>query len=359
MALPGNKAIKFSSPWNFPEKLLLYGIGVTTLFFILFVISNYFAGIVSSRVMHGGIQVGTALYWLTGLGIIPYLQFILLGMVLRPSLVGKENFFIVFFLLSSMYLVSLTGGREAIFRIVLFFLGGSLYSKLSRKKLRMLIVGIFSFFVILFIVTRVVRSDNYSESGVAHHLERTQQRMTRLHENWKGHLYNNIFRVANNLAGQLVIDHVVKHQDYIGFKNFDRLATIFLPRFIVKDQKTANDGEERLIESYGLPPTENITFLADSFERGGYSITFLASILVSFWLTLVGRLISKIPIPLFSYFVFVAFFYRSIFLQQFSVLGAIREITYSFFRDGLLIGAVISIIYLFYRNREYLKLKFG
>ncbi|MBF0287361.1 MAG: hypothetical protein HQM14_06030 [SAR324 cluster bacterium] len=338
------------------KKIIHYGIGVTAIVFIIFVVANYYNGALNARVSIGStMSVNSVLYWLSGLGVIPYLFFIFLGSFLHPSLLCTRNFIIVLILLMSMYMVSLTGGRGHIFRIAIFFLGGSVYSKVDHKKLKIIAAGLLLCFFFLFVSVDAARQSNFFSSGIQHRLGLTGQLVTDLQKRWKHYTHRIFFRFANDLAGQLVIENVTENKTYIGFQNFERLPTIFLPKFIIGDKPSADDGRERLKETYDLPITNfwapPITFMADSFERGGYSTTFLTSFLLSFWLTLLGRLIYKLPIPFFKSLLIIVFFYQTIMLQAFSVIGAIREVTYSFARDAVLVGGVFFLIYVITHKR--------
>ncbi len=342
------------------DSIVRYGIAVTGGLFIFFVVANYYGGALDSRMFIGStMSVNSALYWLGGLGILPYLFFIFLGIFLHPSLFCIRNLVIVLILLVCMYIVSLTGGRGNIFRIVIFFLGGALYSTVDRKKLKILAFGVLLFFFFLFIAVDAARQSNFFSSGIERRIELTNELFINLQHQWKKYTHQLFFRFANDLAGQLIINNVVENQKYIGFQNFDRLPTIFLPKFIIGEKPSADDGRERLKDDYHLPVSRfwapPITFMADSFERGGYSVTLLTSFLLSFWLTLLGRFIHKLPIPLFKILLIIVFFYHTIMLQAFSVIGAIREVTYSFARDAILTGSIVFMIHVM----KKMKLTYG
>ena len=155
------------------------------------------------------------------------------------------------------------------------------------------------------------------------------------------HIYHFLTRLAEP-SGQLVIDRVTENQRFIGFQNFERLLKIFLPKFIFGEKPSANDGPERLQNTYGWPinrfSSAPITLLAGTFERGGYWATFIASFILAFWLTLLGRGLKKIPNGTFRALLLIFFAYICFRLFSFSLMGAVRQVTYVFLRDAILLG---------------------
>ncbi|MBF0289406.1 MAG: hypothetical protein HQM14_16440 [SAR324 cluster bacterium] len=332
-----------------PENLILKGIGITGIIFIIFLISHYYSGSLSARLLVGNrLPIGSGLYWLSGLGILPYLFFFFLGAHLNFPLFSLINLIRAVILLICMFLVSLAGGRDYSLVIFLFFLGGTLYSKVSLKTMILLVAGTIPLLLALFIVIGAVRTPDFMKADVDQRLKYiVETPLGKTGKNWKFHVSRLISRIGNDLSGQVVIDNVVESQKFVGFVNFERLSMIFLPKILIGEKLPADDSLERLQKGHGLPPNWNppLSFMADSFERGGYLITFLASFLTSLWLTSVGRLLHKYSPPLFRAMLLVAFASVCFKIFAFPLIETIRQTSYVFVKQTILIGAILSIIY--------------
>ena len=335
-----------------PATLVSNGTGVTALIFIVFLLASYYGGALSARTLVGSrIPVDSLLYWITGPKVLSFLIFFFMGAYLRPPLFNLRNAVLLLILILTMFLSGLTGGRGGMIRMVLFFLGGSLYSTISIKKAASLMIGLFPFVLALIIVVGAARGGSFTTDNFEQRVVKMWHTMTMtILDQWQDRTHNLLRRIANDLAGQLVIDRVVERQEFIGFRNFERLTTIFVPKFIIGEKSSADDGPERLRDDYGLQVTDfhsiPITFMADAFERGGYWATFLCSLLLSFWLTLVGKFLLKLNWPLLRAVLLIVFAYHCFNIQTYSVIGTIREVTYSFARDSILVGSVVFVIYL-------------
>ena len=335
-----------------PGTLVHNSIRVTAIIFIVFLFASYYGGALSARTLVGSrIPVDSILYWITGPKVLSFLIFFFMGAYLRSPLFNLRNGGLLLILMVCMFLSGLTGGRGEMIRMVLFFLGGSLYSSISIKKAAFLTMGLVPLVLALVLVVGAARGGSFTTDPFEQRIVKMWQAMTlTIVDQWKDRTQNLLRRIANDFAGQLVIDTVVERQEFIGFRNFERLTTMFIPKFIIGEKPSADDGPERLRDDYGLQVTDfhsiPITFMADAFERGGYWATFLGSFLLSFWLTLVGRILYQLKWPLLRAVLLIVFAYHCFNIQTYSVIGTIREVTYSFVRDAILVGSVVFIIYL-------------
>ncbi|MBF0280913.1 MAG: hypothetical protein HQM13_24180 [SAR324 cluster bacterium] len=333
-----------------PIILVRNGIVLTAIIFLVYLVSSYIGGSLSARTLIGSrLPVGSLLYWVTGLGGVSFLFFFFAGAYLCIPFFSLRNVMLLLILFLCMSLSGLTGGRGTSIQMLLFFLGGSFYSNISPKKVTHLTLVLVPFVLAFLVVIGAARSENFTTDPFEQRLEKVWHTMTvTVPEQWKNRTYYFLRRIANDLAGQLVIDSVVERQEYIGFRNFERLATIFVPKFVIGDKASADDGPERLRDDYGLLVTDfhsiPITFMADAFERGGYFATFSCSFLLSFWLTLLGRFIWSLNWPLFRAVLMTSFAYHCLNIQTYSVIGTIREVTYTFVKDAILMGGIVFFI---------------
>ncbi|MBF0289402.1 MAG: hypothetical protein HQM14_16420 [SAR324 cluster bacterium] len=333
-----------------PKHFLRNGILVTSIVFAIFLLASFYGGGLSARTLIGSrIPIGSLLYWVTGFGGVSFLFFFFAGAYLCMPFFSLRNVMLLLILFLCMALSGLTGGRGTSIQMLLFFLGGTLFSDFSLKTIARLTIGLVPIVLAFVIVIGAARSENFSTDRFEVRIEKIWHAVTvTVPIQWKNRTYYFLRRITNDLAGQLVIDTVSEKQEFIGFRNFDRLTTIFIPKFIIGEKPSADDGPERLRDDYGLIVTDfhsiPITFMADAFERGGYFATFLCSFLLSFWLTLIGISIRTLKWPLFRAVLLIAFAYHCFNIQTFSVIGTIREVTYTFVKDAILMGSVVFFI---------------
>lgn len=364
LALPFYKNFKSPTLFNpLPNKKVEIFLVITGIIFFVFLIGQYASGIFYIRSKIGNsLPVGSSLYFLVGLGIIQYLFFFFLGTRLNARLFSVKNLIYFAILIICMMVMGITGGREASVKMAVLFLLGSLYARLSLNKIRNLFVGLTSFILIFVFILGLARGigSNFVNSDLSGRLTLIGKALTGQTEK-QGHyfdhpLYGILVRIALP-QGQLVIDEVAATSKSIGFRNFERLSTFFFPKIIIGEKLPPDDGNERLKDEYGLVVNKftsaPITFMADAFERGGYIAVFFASLILSFWLTLVGGFIYNFKDPLIKSPLIGALSVTSLQLYPSSVLGSISLVTYGFTRDILLIVTTLLTIKFLVKKLTY------
>jgi hypothetical protein len=247
----------------------------------------------------------------------------------------------------------MAGGREPVIRSIIFFFIGSIYGgKIKFAILRKILLFLIPFLLAFIITLGYARADQRFYNGdFSDRLATISQVMLGKIE-FQGNQYDDpgflLLTRITEPTGQLVIDAVADRQKYIGLQNFERIASIFIPKFITGEKLPLDDGPERLRDNYGVNITEftsaPITFMADSFERGGYLMVFFASLILSFWLTCIGRFLSFIKQPLLKPALLCSFFFVSLRLYTPSTLGVISMVTYTLLRDFILISLLVFLI---------------
>ncbi|MBF0512479.1 MAG: hypothetical protein HQK81_00250 [Desulfovibrionaceae bacterium] len=250
-----------------------------------------------------------------------------------------------------MAIIGFSGSRAFGLRLGIYFLAGLLFSPLP---LRRILSGLAKFLpwalVFTFVIGAARGGTNFSEVGLQERLVLMVDALTGKLEA-KGELQNYpVFSIFERLAtpqGQTVIDDVVETGKMRGFLNFERIWTFFLPKVVVGEKKPADDGYERLIEHHNFrddPGTSApITFLADAFERGGELWVFISALLLGFWLTALGRLITRMGDPCLRAIVLMHCAIVSLEMYPRSLLGTLSAVTYGFGRDAIIILGVAAI----------------
>ncbi|MCW5318905.1 hypothetical protein GTQ43_36255 [Nostoc sp. KVJ3] len=337
------------------DKLTHSGVIITGIVFILTSIFNLIFGYYDARYVIGGsLSSDSPLYFLGGISTLQYLFFFLLGTRLEVPLISQKNFPYLFAISLTVILSSMTGGREPVIRAIIFFFIGNIYGgKIKFSLLRKLLLFLIPFLLAFTIVLGYARADQRFYNGnFSDRLSTISQVMLGKIE-FQGNEYDDpVFALLTRITeptGQLVIDGVVDSQRYIGFQNFERIFSIFIPKFVMGEKLPLDDGAERLRDNYGVNITEftsaPITFMADSFERGGYLMVFFASLILSCWLTCVGRFLSFIKQPLLKSALLCSFSFVCLRLYTPSILGVISTVTYSLLRDFILINLLVFLIY--------------
>ncbi|MEH2337574.1 hypothetical protein [Nostoc sp.] len=346
-----------SKSLNYNEKitneLTSKGFQITGAIFAFFLVVNYFSGGFFSRQQIGNtVEPGTVLYFLSAFSTLQYLFFLFLGFRLNRPLLNKSNIVNLIIVLFSMLIASLTGGRGMSIRMLIYTILGSFYSKLKSKDIKKFIVISIPFVLFFTIIIGNVRGNlDFSESinlvtritligkAATGNLEATGS-------DYDDPLYSTFTRIAEP-TGQIVIDHVAETGSYIGLRNFERIATAFMPK-ILGDKEPMDDGGERLRDEYGVYITQftnaPITSMADAFERGGYGAVFIFSLIMSFYLTKLSGYIGRLKKQLLRITLRISFAYTCSVLYAPSILGCISVVTYNFLKDGLLIWALIFVL---------------
>lgn len=330
------------------------GVVITGIVFILASLCNLIFGYYDARYLIGGnLSSDSPLYFLGAISSLQYIFFFFLGTRLQVPLISHQNFFPLFFISFAVILSSMAGGREPVIRSILFFFIGSIYGgKIKFAILRNILLFLIPFLLAFTIILGYARAEQkFSNGNFSERLATISQVILGKIE-FQGNEYDDpVFALLTRITeptGQLVIDAVADSQRYIGLQNFERIASIFIPKFITGEKLPLDDGSERLRDNYSVNITEftsaPITFMADSFERGGYLMVFFASLILSFWLTCVGSFLNLIKQPLLKPALLCSFSFVSLRLYTPSILGVISTVSYSFLRDFILISLLISLI---------------
>ena len=350
MAMPPRKALRpavafFSLP-RAELRQLVYAFGGVRLCYALLSLA---AGAISARWSH--LQAGSIRYYLDAVFIVLYCFYFFLGASMRPGFSSRANLFRLGLLAGGLVVIGFSGSRAFGLRLGIYFLAGLLFSSLP---LRRILSGLAKFLPLALVFTFVIGAarggTNFAEVGLRDRLVLMADALTGKLEA-KGELQNYpVFSIFERLAtpqGQTVIDDVIEKGGRIGFLNFERIWTFFLPKVIVGDKKSADDGYERLIEYHNFrddPGTSApITFMADAFERGGEPWVFVCAVLLGFWLTTLGRLLTRLRDPCLRAMVLMHCAIVCLEMYPRSVLGTLSAVTYGFARDVVIILGVAMV----------------
>ena len=129
-----------------------------------------------------------------------------------------------------------------------------------------------------------------------------------------------------------VIDYKINNDKLFWFENFERVFTMPIPSFILKDKPNNDDKDDVLSEYYGLDISSKshwpLPFLVDGYRRFGLFGTLLLSFILVLILIQTSKFLSKRNYwPVYAFF--CAFSYR---MFSFSVLGTISFWLYSLFK---------------------------
>ncbi|MGB3204742.1 MAG: hypothetical protein WBB28_07145 [Crinalium sp.] len=352
LPLSKKKAPVILSP--LPENLARKAVPLTGIIFFFFLIANYASGYLTIRTEIGvTLPPSSPLYFLTALSILQYVFFFVIGTRLYPPLLSKANITYISILLICAIIISMTGGRELSLRIIIYFIAGSLYSKVEFKSIRLLVLGSLPLVLAFIVVIGIIRgNEDFQNADFNTRLQLFFQAGTgQLEASATDDEENPFFTLFTRMTeptGQLVIDNVAENHQYIGFENFERIGNIFIPKFITGDKVPLDDGGERLRDNYGVYVNEftvkPITFMADCFERGGYMAVFISSVLLSTLLTTIGNLIYKLKDDMLKLILNISLSYGGLRIYAFSVLGTVNLIFYQFLRDTILISFLIYMI---------------
>jgi hypothetical protein len=312
------------------------GFFITFLVFLVFLALNYFTGTFNSRFEIGSnLSPSTPAYYLAALDVVQPLVFLFAGACLSNPLTKRvSNLFYVAVTLIGGATYSFTGGREPIIQAALFFVIGSMASGIELKKIKQILLFTLPLLLGLFMLVGFARSEsNFSQASLSERVEIFYKVATRGAEK-TGLIYDNPYykffsRVAER-SGQKVIDDVVESHEFLGFQSMDRVAFLFIPKFIVRN-KVYDDSNARLNQhgilthQFSAPP---ITLLADSFERFGCLGVFWISALTCYCLDSISFFIDKfkadswVKLSLLGSLAFMSFrIYSMSFLRLISLLS--------------------------------------
>lgn len=331
-----------------PKDLLVKCFRVSLVIFILFTVTSYLSGGFNARFDIGSdIPTNSPLYFWVAISVLQPLVFLFSGLCLSSPLLNIVNLPYIIVVLLGILVSSTTGGREGSIKIVIFFFLGCLYSsKVTLRQIRLLVLLIIPLVLGLILSVGYARvNPNFNSSDIG---TRTNLLITEVF-NESSKIEDPLELLFTRIAepsGQTVIDNVYKTGDIIGLENLDRISMVFIPKILSPyGNKNYDDSSERL-EKYGIVATQftaaPITLMADSFERGGYLGVLFISLVVSFVLTIIGGLFTKIDSQIIRIVLLSTFAISSIRIYSMSVLGFISFITYVLSRDILLIWLIFG-----------------
>lgn len=354
LAVSLNKKNKSLELTSLPEKLGAKAFRVTAIIFVLFTIANYAAGGFNARFEVGNnLEAGSALYFVRALSILQSLVFLFAGTRLSLPLFSLQNIALMLGSLISALILSLSGGREGTLRAIIYFLLGTFYSKIKFKQIKILLLSAIPIVLTLIIFLGFARDNSeFADADIPTRIQLIFQVIAQ-GGNQSGTDYDNplflLFTRLTEPSGQFVIDNVVESEEYIGFQNLDRVIMIFVPKIFFPGDKVYDDSNERLenqgitgITEFTNPP---LTLMADSFERGGYLGVFVVSVIVSFCLTFVAKLINnKLNSSILKLVLLGSLAISGIRIYSSSILDFISFITYGFARDAILVWFLFRVL---------------
>ena len=290
-------------------------------------------------------------YFIVASSVLQYLLFFFIGFNLDSKLLSSKNIVYFLILICSVMIMSLPGGREASIRQIFFFMGGITFSSIPKRAKTTLFVALIALSVIIMVIIGGLRDLSSFGSGNADTKVDILLREGRSYFSIDNNSIDNailpLFTRIAELSGPKVIDDVFENQKYIGLQGIERVATMFIPKLLYPDKPSLDDGPERLI-AYGYRITAvhrvPITYLADSFQRGGFLFTFFASVLVCFYLALIGALLMKINSDLLRIILIINFSIIAFRSYTTTFFGLFWNFGYTYVRDGLMIFIVIFLL---------------
>jgi|GEM_PF-1769749 len=323
-----------------PLTLLVFGF-----IWVSMMTENYVAGGFSARWETGNsLDPSSSLYVVSALINITLPFFMLLGASCSKCFLSVGNLIRISILAFCAIVFGMTGGREFAIRYGMYFLVGVLYSSTPLKYFKWLLITVFlGSLVFLYVVGAARTMQNFGESSASDRLSMLAETLSAGSEkddSGEGAAFLLLTRIAEP-SGQIVIDHVTDTQDYVGLMNLDRLIYLYVPKFVMPDKPSMDDGFERLVERHGFEynpfSSAPITLMADSYERGGYIATFFISLFISVFLVLYARSFWLIPEPVLRAIFMVHFTVSCLRLYSFSLLGILTLLLYYLPKDFLFI----------------------
>ncbi|MFZ5806619.1 MAG: hypothetical protein ACOY3I_05395 [Verrucomicrobiota bacterium] len=350
-----NKSRQVGSRMTLRSHQLIQALFAFGSIYLLYLIVSIASGSLTARWEIGNyLAPGSAAYYVRALYFLQYPFFLFLGASCRGHLLSPSNAIKILALFLCAILSGLTGGREAGVKFMIYFVFGLAYSGMNMRQIKFFGVALF-FFALMFIslIGAIRKYQNFQQAEMSEKISMArnffeENRFSR--ENDDASLVELFKRLAEP-SGQIVIDDVVESRHYVGFKNFDRLLFLFLPRFIVPEKKAMDEGYERLVEDhrfkYNPFSSAPMTLLADSFERGGYLAVFLISLTLTFLLTLLGRLLTQIPDSCLRILIISHFTVACMRIYSFSALECVNFLTYIFLKEAIILGGILMLGRLF------------
>ncbi len=333
-------------------KFIKLGSMIFIIIFIVYTCSYFTLGFLYSRLGRRffDYENDPLVYVLSAINFVIYPLFFFLGSQLSHNLFSIKNIRNLAITVFSMMLYGLSGGRGMSLYMFIYFLTGVLYTENGIKKMRSLLYFLLPFLILFNVIVGLSRSNiRFTRSPVSYRLKvigtvSQDVLFNRLPQKTASFFFLFIARIAEP-SGQTVIDSVNERHKYIGFKNFERILTLGLPKMLIGEKPPLDDGPERLKKDYGLRITETnsapITLMADSFERGGYIAVILVSMLLSYYLTMLGRYITNFKNYSFRTILIASMSLLSLRLYAPSVLGVINVVVYQFLKIAILLSIVL------------------
>lgn len=298
-----------------------------------------------------------AIYLVEGLGPIGFMFFLVLGTRIRGPLSLPRNLFLLGLSASIALLQGLSGSRGSSVYMVLLTLGGIAWSGAGRRRLwlatAVCAIGV-AFFSLIVQEARGKQGFGYGSANARANIMLQTAQEVRQGAGDEQPLFQPLIARMFEFSAQVVIDQMVLTQRFVGFKDFERLQYLFVPRVFAPEKRVLSEGRETLIREFGFVIGEMtgvpITLIADAYRRGGLPWVLAVGFLVGAALRLVTRLtvlvigadLALIPLALFAILVHG--------LPPESVLGSISVLvyhwskqTFMFFGVALLIRALVAL----------------
>jgi hypothetical protein len=297
------------------------------------------------------VPVDSPVYWICG-SRTPLLAFYaLLGASLKRPLSRPSNLPAGSILLVFTVLGVLTGGRQTALEPFMFCSVGALFSPLGAKTVIKLAPGIGApLLVALTLLMGWARGLPAFAGGSAADKLLALSAVLRERPPSGSDERDPLFSVFARIfepSGQSVIDTAAETGDRVGWLHFERLAFLYLPKFVCPDKLPLDDGWERLVESHGYESNDfssfPITFLADAYERFGLPGVLACHVAAGALLVFLARLLLAIRSPQLCALVMSCAVASAVRLYPLSVLGFISVCLYGLARDAVVISTVFML----------------
>ena len=296
------------------------------------------------------LMLGSNAYWVSGFAIPLQMFYGLLGLGLKRPLRSASNYLVGGFLLASIGLFSLTGGRGSAFGPFLLFTAGALFSPLGLRALARLLMLAMPLFIALFILIGWVRESQAFAGGSVTDKFTAIGQVFRVGSSDISAYQDPYYLIFTRLfepSAQIVIDDNTDSDIHWGWANFDRVMWVFVPQFAYPAKLPLTDTAERLISFHGIyfdDFTANpLTFLADAYERFGIIGVIGFHFAAGMILVLVGRLVLAAKLQLLGVLLLVDFWKATLLIYESSALEFINAVFYGFLRDTVVITIIFAV----------------
>ena len=281
--------------------LFIFWISIFILFFYILLDG------ISARELYGNdINSTNSFYYIRGLFDILYFLTFILGF-------KRDKISFLFFFLFCFIMI-LGEHRGQLFSFVIVFLFGILINNKFNK-----IYYKFTFKFILFFIFLV-----YTFISI------TQRRLNTSRQFQKNAIIMSFDRFYEPTIDRIINYSLIKSNNFFYFENFDRILTMPIPSFLLKNKKNNDDSNENLNKYYNYDTSKvhwPIPFLADSYRRFSFFGVFIFSFIFLYFLQY-----------LYLYFLFKS--YNHILISAFIVSFSFRLYSFS------LLGLIAFFIYM-------------